>query len=203
MTLQGATSGQRAFPMNRRSLIGVLLLALGGCASLQPEPVLPELAEAQAFVNQVAKVYGRRLEIPQVLPARDKAWGGMYVCCPGVMEDPDKPRVTFWMYRGQPPAIFLNRLLLKGQHHKDLYFVLAHEVSHWLLGHGNQLGWKQMGLKEEQEANFKAVEVLQRVRGMSREAAAEGFLDHLSRGFGIGPHDPGAEIADLMTRLGR
>ena len=82
---------------------------------------------------------------------------------------------------------------------QSMKLVLAHELGHHILGHTNQY------LEQEQEANAKAIEILQ-VWGMTEEQAFRGWANRLlsaQQRAGLNPvkgHAYCAEFASLRAR---
>lgn len=168
-------------------LLGVSFLA--GCTTLTPQQG-SHLEEVRAFVATAAQAYGIA-----PIPVRAEPQGG---------------RRAATYHRG---VISLSPDFLAPGPWRDV--VLAHEVAHHLLGHDGPLPLEWDGQSQAQQreldADAKAVEVLQRVRGLSEEEAFRRVYEahwSLKRALGAslfslppGHPAPCVKLADLLRRF--
>ncbi|HLA82206.1 MAG TPA: hypothetical protein VJP78_11420 [Thermoleophilia bacterium] len=170
-------------------VFSVLIILAVGCAPLTAQQQA-DLAEVRAFVATVIQVYG----LPPV-PVRVEEEMGMRAATykDGIISiSPRTLRATPW---------------------RDV--ILAHEVAHHLLGHDGPLGlgWdgESQVQQRELDADAKAVEILQRVRGLTENEAFRLVYDahwSLQRAVGttpfvvpLGHPAPCVKLADLIKRF--
>ena len=168
------------------ALYGVLAT---GCVTLTPQQEA-DLADVRAFVAAAAHAYG----LPPI-PVRVEEQVGMRAA-------------TY--HHG---IIAISPTILRGTSWRDV--ILAHEVAHHLLGHDGPLplGWggELRVHQRELDADAKAVEILQRVRGLSETEAFQLVYDvhwSLNRALDVNPFvvppghpSPCVKLADLIERF--
>jgi hypothetical protein len=176
---------------------GRVLLALAlsvgtlaaGCATLTPKQQA-DLAEVNAFVAAAARAYG-------VPPIRVR-----------VKEEVGLRAATY-----QHGIITISPKTLRASPWRDV--ILAHEVAHHLLGHDGplSLGWdgNLQVHQRELDADAKAVEILERVRGLSEAEAFRLVYDahwSLRRAVDLDPFvvpvghpAPCVKLTDLIKRF--
>jgi len=183
---------RRRAPFPGPCALGLVLLGvsfLAGCTTLTPQQG-SHLEEVRAFVATAAQAYGIA-----PIPVRAEPQGG---------------RRAATYHRG---VISLSPDFLAPGPWRDV--VLAHEVAHHLLSHDGPLPLEWDGHSQAQQreldADAKAVEVLQRVRGLSEEEAFRLVYEahwSLKRALEASPFSlppghpaPCVKLADLLRRF--
>jgi hypothetical protein len=171
----------------RRCWVALALLLLGSCATLTADQQAG-LDEAKAFLAAAAKAYG--VWTPGLVVGSTTNEGGYYRGGTIFMRD----SMLTWKYRDA---------------------TLAHEFSHYLLGHesrkvADRHAWQREQEIRERDANIKSVEVLMRAKGLTQAEAIQlvrGKLEGIARAYqrGVsgawvpGHKPPAEEVADFLA----
>src|SRR3989442_6356149 len=114
----------------RKSILTLaLVVSLSGCASLAARPD-PRVAEWQAMANATAKAYGQPAMPWVVVYKLSPRWG-----------------------RHEGNTIALDERLLAQAPHDLILGVVAHELGHWVLGHGQGYRPATQSIGNERDAN--------------------------------------------------
>lgn len=184
----GDTRGNRLIAAARALILSVGTLA-AGCVTLTPQQEAA-LAEVRAFVEAAVQAYGLS---PISVRAEEQVGVRAATYHDGI--------------------ITISPQIIPASPWRDV--ILAHEVAHHLLGHGGplSLGWDGEGHVQQREldADAKAVEILQRVRGLSEVEAFRLVYDahwSLRRAVDVSPFvvplghpAPCLKLADLIQRF--
>lgn len=172
------------------SLTLALTLVSVGCVTLTPQQQ-DTVAEVHLFADATAVAYDLPRIRVTIEPATNLGIGGRY----------------------RQGNFYLNVRMLGSS---SLTAIVAHELAHYVLGHDMPVSVASMAeLQRAQElreldANAKAVEILMRVKGMTRTEAVQTIVAHLrdaqriiDRGGAIpfGHRPPTEEITDLLARF--
>lgn len=173
--------------------LSFVLLAVAGCAIVQPqlsEPEAQAFAEIRTFAYQIADVYKVRRIWVQVGSVEVFQAAGIY---------------RFGTFYVGPQTLKWSRASWE--------VLVAHEMAHYLLGHERMdagiqsIGqWRAIQQQREMDADAKAVEILHRVAGKNEQEAFLAVYCYLDRGQRRGQalpdgHPPWHEkLADLERR---
>lgn len=169
----------------RTIIMSLIVVSLAGCTFMRDSyrnqrPIDKRVAPLQEMADRTAQVYGKSGAAPIVYAERAL------------------PTNVAGQYRGNMIAI--NERLIGNP---ASFVVLAHELSHYVLGHW-QLQSASRSAAQEREANAKAVEILTRL-GLPEPDALRAMYLSLAAMAVSGEkmpmgHEPCSEIDDLLKR---